>query len=538
MRTIFNHFLYCSLTILTVLSCKKLEKTAKLPTVYLIGASKTTNTTIEVLGQFTWDGDSPILSKGLCYGLKENPTISDSTLVIKEDVSDFKSTITGLTKNTNYYIRIFSKNKVGITYSDPISIKTSNADAQLASVITNTVQIVTDTSAHLSGKITNDGGGTILSNGFCISTKINPTINDIKLEIKNQIIDFTGVIVGLTNNTTYYVRSYVINSAGVNYGNNQTFKTNISTKKLPTVSKSEVTVISKNIANFIGIVSDEGSATLLKVGFCYSTNPNPSLFNGTSVETYYNGKNNNFTKQINSFVSGSKYYVRPYATNANGTSYGPEVIFYAKNPTSGYGPNLYDIDGNQYKTIFISNQYWMAENLRVSRFSDGTSIPDLTNDDSNWITSSPAWAYCNRDNNTNSTYGKLYNLYTITIKNYEICPTGWHVPTKNDWSKLSSYLGGDALAGGKMKEKGTSHWISPNTDATNSSFFNALPAGYKHAKGMSMDFNIAAYFWSSASSAVESLEYKSLTYSSSYIFNYNNLPSYSTVGLSIRCLED
>ena len=82
MRTIFNHFLYCSLTILIVLSCKKLEKIAKLPTVYLIGASKTTNTTIEVLGQFTWDGDSPILSKGLCYGLKENPTISDSTLEI------------------------------------------------------------------------------------------------------------------------------------------------------------------------------------------------------------------------------------------------------------------------------------------------------------------------------------------------------------------------------------------------------------------------------------------------------------------------
>ena len=172
MKSILNYFIYCSLLILIVSSCKKLEKIAKLPTVYLIGASKTTNTTIEVLGQFTWDGDSPILSKGICYGLKENPTISDSTLVIKEDVSDFKSTITGLTKNTNYYIRIFSKNKVGITYSDPISIKTLNLLPTIPILSSKDADSVTTTSAKLGGNISSDGDEVIIEKGIIISTVV------------------------------------------------------------------------------------------------------------------------------------------------------------------------------------------------------------------------------------------------------------------------------------------------------------------------------------------------------------------------------
>ncbi|NDF60572.1 MAG: hypothetical protein EB100_05775, partial [Crocinitomicaceae bacterium] len=126
-----------------------------------------------------------------------------------------------------------------------------------------------------------------------------------------------------------------------------------------------------------------------------------------------------------------------------------------QNPTSGYGPNISDNDGNTYKTVYIGTQQWMAENLKVTKYNDGTSIPNISNNTQWSNLTTGAWSYYNNDVANNAKYGKLYNWYAVsptTNGNKNVCPTGWHVPTDAEWTVLTDYLGGENVAGGKMKE--------------------------------------------------------------------------------------
>ena len=147
------------------------------------------------------------------------------------------------------------------------------------------------------------------------------------------------------------------------------------------------------------------------------------------------------------------------------------------NPTSGYGPNITDVDGNSYKTVYIGQQQWMAENLKVSKYNDGSTIPNVTGINE-WLNlTSGAWSYYNNDAVNNVKYGKLYNWYVVsktTNGNKNVCPQGWHVSTGIEWAILTDYLGGLNIAGGKLKEAGLLNWSNPNKDATNSSLFTGL----------------------------------------------------------------
>jgi len=136
-----------------------------------------------------------------------------------------------------------------------------------------------------------------------------------------------------------------------------------------------------------------------------------------------------------------------------------------------------DIDGNVYHTVTIGTQVWMVENLKTTKYNDGSSIP-LVPVDSVWVKLSTP-AYCWYDNNIEykNTYGALYNWYTIQTG--KLCPAGWHIPTEADLNTLATYLGGPSVAGGKLKETGTSHWESPNTAATNESGFTAYAGGLR-----------------------------------------------------------
>jgi len=135
-----------------------------------------------------------------------------------------------------------------------------------------------------------------------------------------------------------------------------------------------------------------------------------------------------------------------------------------------------DVDGNNYKTIKIGNQEWMAENLKTTKYKDGTSIPLFTAATPMANFTSPGYCWYNSDSATyRNSYGALYNWYAVNTG--KLAPTGWHVPTEAEWNTLIAYLGGESVAGGKLKEAGTSHWSSPNTGATNEVGFSALPGG-------------------------------------------------------------
>ena len=209
-----------------------------------------------------------------------------------------------------------------------------------------------------------------------------------------------------------------------------------------------------------------------------------------------------------------------------------------QNPTSGYGSNITDKEGNSYKTVYIGTQQWMAENLKVTKYNDGTAIPNIT-DNNQWSNlTTGAWSYYNNDVANNAKYGKLYNWYAVsptTNGNKNVCPTGWHVPTDAEWTVLTDYLGGESVAGGKMKEVGTTNWNSPNIDATNTSLFTGLPGGYRGSDGGYTNVGYYGNWWSSSEYSTISAWNRSLYYdggdANSYDYNKED-------GFSVRCLRN
>jgi uncharacterized protein (TIGR02145 family) len=140
-----------------------------------------------------------------------------------------------------------------------------------------------------------------------------------------------------------------------------------------------------------------------------------------------------------------------------------------------------DIDGNVYDTIRIGKEEWLVQNLKTTTYTDGKPIP-LVTDGATWANLLTD-AYCWYDNDpaNKDVYGALYNWNVIQTK--KLCPTGWYVPSSDNWGPLADKLGGDQVAGGGMKETGTVHWQSPNSGATNHSGFTALPAGMRYMTG-------------------------------------------------------
>ena len=192
-----------------------------------------------------------------------------------------------------------------------------------------------------------------------------------------------------------------------------------------------------------------------------------------------------------------------------------------------------DSDDNEYQVISIGNQCWTKENLRSTKYADGSDIPNVT-DNTAW-TGLINGAWCNYDNSADSgaIYGKLYNWYTVADPR-KVCPTGWHVPTEAEWTVLTDYLGGVFVAGGKMKD--TIGWSATNIAATNESGFSGLPGGYRYSfLGGFYNVGTLGGWWSST----ESSETRALTRilynidgsANSYVYDKPN-------GFSVRCLRD
>jgi len=197
-------------------------------------------------------------------------------------------------------------------------------------------------------------------------------------------------------------------------------------------------------------------------------------------------------------------------------------------------------DGQEYKCVEIGEQTWMAENLKATKYNDGTDIP-LVTDNTEWgDLSTPGYCWYGNDAATYKTpYGALYNWHAVNTG--KLCPTGWHVPTDAEWTTLTDYLGGEEVAGGKLKEAGTDHWRYPNVGATNSSGFTALGGGYRnYLHGIFRYVNFSGWWWSSTEFDYESDEEYAFV---RYIFHdKDNINRYGFVpkseGISVRCLRD
>lgn len=382
---------------------------------------------------------------------------------------------------------------------------------------------ITPNSAGSGGDITAEGNSSVTSKGVCWSLIQSPTIKN-KDSITSDgtgIGIFNSTITGLQQGLTYYIRAYATNGSGTSYGNQVTLTVPASA---PTVTTTAILATSETAVNSGGVVIGNGGAAITARGVCWSNAKSPTISdsftsNGTGVGS--------FTSTITGLAPDLIYYLRAYATNSAGTSYGKELTF-------STGKLLVkDMDGNFYHFVTIGSQIWMAENLKTTRYRDSTAIP-LVVDNSVWSSQiMPGYSWYNDDESNKNIYGALYNWYAVNTG--KLCPTGWHVPTDSEWITLTSRLGGELLAGGKLKETGTAYWKSPNANATNETGFTALPGGYRTSTGDYENSGGYGNWWSTTSSMANVANYR-------YLYFGNGTVTKSFVnqkyGLSVRCLKN
>jgi uncharacterized protein (TIGR02145 family) len=249
-----------------------------------------------------------------------------------------------------------------------------------------------------------------------------------------------------------------------------------------------------------------------------------------------------YTSNLSGLTTNTTYYVRAYATNSSGTAYGNELSFTTStsgvivtNPGAGV-----TFDGHTYSSIVLGNgQEWMAENLRTTVYANGDPIPN-TVDGNLWSNlTTGAWAHYQNNSSYENPYGKLYNWYTVDDSR-NVCPTGWHVPSDDEWSSFVNYLDPNAnggsnfnAAGGKMKS--TQYWLSPNQDANNESGFSGLPGGNRSVNGAFYGITAGGTWWCSTETNIDNALIRYLWYNDG---NADRQTYSKREGFSVRCIRD
>ncbi|GAB3421742.1 fibrobacter succinogenes major paralogous domain-containing protein [Niabella aquatica] len=273
------------------------------------------------------------------------------------------------------------------------------------------------------------------------------------------------------------------------------------------------------------------SVSIPETGVCYGTNNAPTVRdNHVSVNTENGGW---FDTRLSGLTINTTYYVRAYAKYNNTIVYGDILSF----KTLGVA---------QLESVTIGNQIWSKNNLDVTVFRNGESIPVAGGNNANDPANYP-WSMLNKASasywQSNTTYlniyGMLYNFYAVRDAR-GLAPEGWHIPTNAEWQTLISYLGGESVAGGKLKETGFSHWLSPNTGATNSSGFSALPGSMRSPNAeppFPYSIGYDGIWWSADTKQNDN--YLALAYS---LFNQSSSITKHTAffqtGASIRLIKD
>jgi uncharacterized protein (TIGR02145 family) len=294
------------------------------------------------------------------------------------------------------------------------------------------------------------------------------------------------------------------------------------------VTADGVTNLTKTSANLHGSVATKTSA---EVSFEYGVSIS---YGGTVIPTNSSvpGLSNALVEcNLTGLLPETTYHYRIKAVNSSGTFYSKDLTFRTFNLET-----VSDNDGNIYNTITIGTQIWMAENLKVTKYQNGDPIPNIT-DSTQWSNSATG-AYCNYDNDVNkgNAYGRLYNWCAVSDSR-NLAPTGWHVASDAEWTKLTDYLGA-MVAGNKIKESGTIHWISPNY-GTNESGFTALPGGARDIYGKFAVIGIASWWYSSNKDTAE-ISCWIMDWHSTNVngVTYSNGSGCDPDGCSVRCLKD
>jgi len=292
------------------------------PTVSTGDVTSITTNSATAAGEVTDEGSSSVTERGICWSTSENPTISDSHSSSGTGTGTFSVNLTNLNANTTYHVRAYATNSSGTSYGDDVSF-TTDEEPTAPTVSTGDVTSITANSATAAGNVTNEGTASVTERGICWSTSENPTTSDSHSSSGTGTGSYTVNLTNLSANTTYHVRAYATNSVGTSYGDDVSFTTD-DDSKVPTVTTGDITSITGNSATVAGNVTDEGSASVTERGICWSTSQNPTVSDSHASNGTGSGS---FSVNLSDLNSSTTYYVRAYATNSVGTSYGENKSF-------------------------------------------------------------------------------------------------------------------------------------------------------------------------------------------------------------------
>ena len=483
------------------------------PVLTTTAASAITQSTATSGGNITSDGGATVTTRGVCWSTTTGPTTALSTKTTDNTGTGiFTSSITALTAGTVYYVKAYATNSAGTAYGNQISFTS-------ATTIPGAPTIGTTSAGNAQAVVTFTAP---VSNGGSAITGYTVTSSPGGITAIGTASPIT--VTGLTNGTAYTFTVTATNAIGTGVASSASNSVTPSTAPgAPTIGIATAGT-AQAVVTFTAPVSNGGSAI---TGYTVTSVPGGLTGTGTASPIIVTGLTN-----------ATAYTFTVTATNAIATS----AASSASNSVTPLAP-ITDIDGNVYNTVTIGTQVWMAENLKTTKYNDGTAIPNITVD-ATWLAAT-AGAYSDYSNTpANSTiYGRLYNWYAVdnnaTTKvasngGKNVCPTSWHVPTETEWTTLTTYLGGESIAGGKLKETGTTHWLSPNMGATNETGFSALPGGYRYNYGTYIYIGIQGTWWSSTDySSVAWYRYMSSAVTNVYSFSY-----FKPYGFSVRCVRD
>jgi uncharacterized protein (TIGR02145 family) len=453
------------------------------PTVTTTTASAITQTTATSGGNVTYDGGGTIIARGTCWALTAAPTTSNFKTSETPGTGSFVSNLSSLLPGTTYHYRAYVTNGISTAYGTENTFTTLVA---LPIVTTTAATSIAQKTAVAGGNVTSDGGGAIIAAGTCWAKTANPTTGSSKTTDATTTGSFISNLAGLDAGTLYHIRAYATNSAGTSYGDDLTFTTIDPTP--PVVTTAAVSGIINNAAVSGGSITDDGNGIISAKGVCWSTSTGPTV---SDSKTNEGGGTASFVSNLGPLLPGTTYYVRAYATNSLGTTaYGTEISFKTM---------VADADGNLYNWVVINGQVWLTEDLKTTKYEDGSAITLVTSSATWSSTTAPGYCWYNNDIANKSTYGALYNWYAVDVASNgskNVCPALWHVPTELELEALITFVGGPTVAGGVLKEAGTSHWTMAN--GSNDVNFTALPGGERvSTDGGFAEMGTDSYHWSS-----------------------------------------
>ena len=513
--------LYLSAVII-LFGCKK---DPVLPTIATVAPANITSGSATAGGNITSDGRASITDRGICWGLTANPTIDNNKITSGTGDGIFSADITGLQLATTYHVRAYAVNSVGTAYGEDFEFTTL---AVTPAITTREIGAVSWTTATSGGINISDGGSAITARGVCWGTASGPVVGGFHTVDGSGTSAFASNLTELTPNTTYYVRAYATNSMGTTYGNELSFRTSPVT--VPSLTTDAATGITLDAAVSGGRSINSNGGDITEKGVCWDTSPNPTTSDFSSSAGSGTG---NFSAEMEGLNHSTIYYVRAYARNSAGIGYGPQMTF---------STSASDIDGNVYRTVIIGDQLWMQSDLRTTHFRGGDEIPFVTGNSAWSSLTTPA---CCWYNNTpqGSGFGLIYNWYTVETE--ALCPTGWHVPTDEEFKTLERFLGMTVAESNDSDYRGTDEgnklkstmtWL-PNI-GTNSSGFTALGEGYRYGvDGSFYNFGVVGYWWTSSyhwDGTTKAL-YRRLDSNEARIYREGVILA---GGKSVRCLKD